>query len=153
MEQAINDNKKKKRFNFRMPGAFMFLFILTVVAVIATWIIPAGAYSKLSYEPSSQELKIVNPHHQVKKVPGTQKELDRLGVKIKIEQFKSGAINKSVSIPNTYERLKQHPAGLDQITSSMVKGTIEAVDIMVFILVLGGLIGIVQASGPLNQGC
>ena len=72
---------------------------------------------QLSYEPSSQELKIVNPHHQVKKVPGTQKELDRLGVKIKIEQFKSGAINKSVSIPNTYERLKQHPAGLDQTTS------------------------------------
>ncbi len=67
LEQAINDNKKKKRFNFRMPGAFMILFILTVVAVIATWIIPAGAYSKLSYEPSSQELKIVNPHHQVKK--------------------------------------------------------------------------------------
>ena len=56
---------KEKRFNFRMPGAFMILFILTVVAVIATWII-RGAYSKLSYEPSSQELKIVNPHHQVK---------------------------------------------------------------------------------------
>ena len=42
-----------------------------------------------------------------------------MGVKIKIEQFKSGAINKPVSIPNTYERLKQHPAGLDQI--GMVK--------------------------------
>ncbi len=27
----------------------MILFILTVVAVIATWVIPAGAYSKLSY--------------------------------------------------------------------------------------------------------
>lgn len=75
-----------------------------------------------------------------------------MGVKIKIEQFKSGAINKPVSIPNTYERLKQHPAGLDQITSSMVKGTIEAVDIMVFILVLGGLIGVVQASGSFESG-
>ena len=118
----------------------MILFILTVVAVIATWVIPAGAYSKLSYEPSSQELKIVNPHNQVKKVPGTQQELDKMGVKIKIEQFKSGAINKPVSIPNTYERLKQHPAGPEQITSSMVEGTIEAVDIMVFILVLGDLL-------------
>ena len=75
-----------------------------------------------------------------------------MGVKIKIEQFKSGAINKPVSIPTTYERLKQHPAGLDQITSSMVKGTIEAVDIMVFILVLGGLIGVVQASGSFESG-
>ncbi|MGT2333858.1 hypothetical protein ACVPOY_08925 [Staphylococcus aureus] len=42
----------------------------------------------------------------MKKVPGTQQELDKMGVKIKIEQFKSGAINKPVSIPNTYERLK-----------------------------------------------
>ncbi|ORN40961.1 arginine:ornithine antiporter, partial [Staphylococcus aureus] len=73
--------------------------------------------------PSTQELKIVNPHNQVKKVPGTQQELDKMGVKIKIEQFKSGAINKPVSIPNTYERLKQHPAGPEQITSSMVEGT------------------------------
>ncbi len=61
---------------------------------------------KVSYEPSSQELKVANPHNQVKKVPGTQQELDKMGVKIKIEQFKSGAINKPVSIPNTYERLK-----------------------------------------------
>ncbi len=74
----------------------------------------------------------------MKKVPGTQQELDKMGVKIKIEQFKSGAINKPVSIPNTYERLKQHPAGPEQITSRMVEGTIEAVDIMVFILVLQG---------------
>ncbi|MGT0186285.1 hypothetical protein ACVNP0_15125 [Staphylococcus aureus] len=59
--------KKKKRFKLKMPGAFMILFILTVVELIATWVIPAGAYSKLSYEPSSQELKIVNPHNQVKR--------------------------------------------------------------------------------------
>ena len=65
LEHAIDSNKKKKRFKLRMPGAFMILFLLTVVAVIATWLIPAGAYSKLSYEPASQELKIVNPHNPV----------------------------------------------------------------------------------------
>jgi uncharacterized ion transporter superfamily protein YfcC len=35
-----------------------------------------------------------------------------------------------------------HPAGIGDITNGMVTGTIEAVDIIVFILVLGGLIGI-----------
>ena len=60
-----------------MPGAFMILFLLTVVAVIATWLIPAGAYSKLSYEPASQELKIVNPHHHVKKSQELKKSLIR----------------------------------------------------------------------------
>ncbi len=142
----------KKKFKLKMPGAFVILFILTVVAVLATWMIPAGAYSKLSYEPSSQELKIVNPHQEVKKVPATQQQLDKMGVKIKIEQFKSGAINKPVSIPNTYERLKQKPAGPSEITNAMVNGTIEAVDIMVFIFVLGGLIGVVSASGSFESG-
>lgn len=34
----------------------------------------------------------------------------------------------------------------------MVRGTIEAVDIMVFIFVLGGLIGVVKASGAFESG-
>ena len=34
----------------------------------------------------------------------------------------------------------------------MVNGTIEAVDVMVFILVLGGLIGVVQKSGSFESG-
>ncbi|RZH89647.1 YfcC family protein, partial [Staphylococcus aureus] len=121
-------------------------------AVIATWIIPAGAYSRLSYEPCAQQLKIDNPHKEIKKVPATQKELDKMGVKIQIEQFKSGAINKPVSIPDTYERLDQNPAGPGEITNAMVEGTIEAVDIMVFIFVLGGLIGVVSASGSFESG-
>lgn len=145
-------NGPKRKFKFKMPGAFVILFILTVVAVVATWLIPAGAYSKLSYDQSSSELVITNPHGEVTNVPGTQEELDKLGVKIEIDQFASGAINKAVSIPNTYERLEQNPAGPGDITGSMVNGTIEAVDIMVFILVLGGLIGVVKASGSFESG-
>lgn len=48
--------------------------------------------------------------------------------------------------------IRTKPAGPDQITSSMVNGTIEAVDVMVFILVLGGLIGVVQKSGSFESG-
>lgn len=58
--------KKKKRFKLSMPGAFTILFILTVIAVIATWIIPAGAYSKLSYDSGAQEFKIVDAHNKTK---------------------------------------------------------------------------------------
>ncbi|AYU56331.1 YfcC family protein [Staphylococcus debuckii] len=147
-----NNKAAKKKKKFEMPGAFAILFIITLVAVIATWVVPAGAYSKLSYEPAKQELKIVDPPNKVKMVPGTQEQLDKIGVKINIEQFKSGAINKPISIPDTYEHLDQNPAGFSKITTSMVHGTIESVDIMVFILVLGGLIGVVQASGSFESG-
>ena len=88
-KESTEPPKKKKKFKLRMPGAFAILFILTIVAVIATWLIPAGAYSKLSYEPGSDQLKIENPHKEIKKVPGTQEELDKMGVKINIEQFES----------------------------------------------------------------
>lgn len=142
----------KKRFKLKMPGAFVILFILTVVAVMATWVVPSGSYAKLSYDQKSTQLVVTKPAGQVEKVPATQAALDRLGVKIKISQFTSGSINAAVSIPNTYKRLKQRPASLAAVPNSMVRGTVEAVDIMVFILVLGGLIGTVKASGAFESG-
>lgn len=146
--KTMQKNEKK----FKMPGAFVILFALTILAVIATWTIPAGSYSKLSYDQASEKLVVANPHGKESKVPATQRELDKLGVKIEIKQFTSGGINAAVSIPNTYQRLKQRPAGIDAVSNSMVRGTIEAVDIMVFILVLGGLIGVVKASGAFESG-
>ena len=140
----------KKRKKFKMPGAFFILFLITILAVIATWSIPAGQYAKLSYSNSS--FTITSPTGQNTKVPATQQELNKLGVKIKINQFTLGSINKPISIPNTYQRLKQHPASIFQITESMVQGTIQSADIMVFIFMLGGLIGIVKASGAFNTG-
>ena len=37
--------KKKKKLSF--PTAFTILFVLTIIAVIATWFVPAGQYAKL----------------------------------------------------------------------------------------------------------
>lgn len=149
---SSTEKRPKKKFKLRMPGAFVILFFLTIVAVIATWAIPAGSYSKLFYDPSSSKLTITDPNGDVKSLPSTQAELDKLGVKINIKQFTSGAITKPVSVPNTYQRLEQRPAGPGAITDSMVRGTIEAVDVMVFIFVLGGLIGVVKASGSFESG-
>ncbi|MCF6166609.1 Arginine-ornithine antiporter ArcD [Furfurilactobacillus rossiae] len=140
----------KKRFHIKMPGAFTILFFLTIVAVMLTWFVPAGSYAKMQY--SSNHLQVTSPTGIKSSLPATQETLNKLHVKIDIAQFKSGAISKPVSIPNTYKRLKQHPASVLSIFTSMVNGTIEAVDIMIFILVLGGLIGIVKASGSFEAG-
>lgn len=52
---TVAEGRPKRHFKLKMPGAFTILFILTIVAVIATWFVPAGSYSKLSYnEPTSQ---------------------------------------------------------------------------------------------------
>lgn len=144
--------KKRAHFHLKMPGAFVILFALTILAVLATWFVPAGSYSKLSYDQPSKQLKVNVPDGPTKKLPATQDSLKELGVKIDIKQFTSGGITQEISVPGTYQRLKQRPASVSAIPNSMVRGTIEAVDIMVFIFVLGGLIGVVKASGAFESG-
>lgn len=149
-ESEKKDWNQKK--HFRMPGAFTILFILTVVSVIATYIVPSGSYAKLQYSPETSKLVVTKPNGEVENLAATQDQLDKIGVNIKIQEFTSGSISQAISVPNTYERLKQNPAHPSAITTSMVNGTIEAVDIMVFIMVLGGMIGVVRRSGAFESG-
>lgn len=146
--------KKKHRFNF--PGAFTILFVLTIIAVAATWVVPAGKYDKLAYDKASNTLQVTKAEAKEgdspKSLPATQESLKKLHVKIDINQFTSGAITKPVSIPDTYQRLEANPQGLWDIPESMVNGTIEAIDIIVFILVLGGMIGVVKRTGSFEAG-
>lgn len=148
--EAPQQEKKKKRFSF--PSAFTILFILTIVAVAATWFVPAGSYSKLHFDEASSQLVVTTPNGASESLPATQETLDHLHMDIGIEQFTSGAIAKDISIPDTYERVEQVRAGLWDIPTSMVNGTIEGADIIVFILVLGGLIGVVRATGAFESG-
>ena len=126
--------------------------ILTVIAVAATWMVPAGSYSKLAFDSSSQMLQVTSPQGEVESLPATQEQLDKLNVKIGIEKFTGGSLKKPISIPGTYQRLDSTPQGIADITQSMVTGTVEAADIIVFILVLGGLIGVVNATGAFEAG-
>lgn len=148
MDTAVK--KPQKHFKLKMPGAFTILFFLTIIAVLLTWIIPAGSYSKIQY--GNNRIEMMLPDGNKKSLPATQKTLDRLHVQINVEQFKSGAITSPVSVPNTYQKMKQHPAGFMDIFEGMVQGTMQAVDIMIFIFVLGGLIGVVRASGAFESG-
>ncbi len=154
MEAGVKspDEKKKRKFKLSFPTAFTILFAITILAVIATWFVPAGSYAKLAYIADTGTLQMTSPQGEAIELPATQESLDQIGVNIDITQFTSGALKKPISVPHTYERLEQQPKGIGDITVSMVSGTIEAADIMVFILVLGGLIGIVNKSGAFESG-
>lgn len=146
--------KKKKKFS--VPTAFTILFVITILAVIATWFIPAGAYSKLAYLPESSEFQITEPSGEVRTIPATEEAFradpELADMKVDVSKFLDGSITKAISVPGTYEELPQQPKGIFDVTSAMVNGTINGVDIMVFILVLGGLIGVVNASGAFESG-
>lgn len=146
--------KKKRRIDF--PTAFTILFAITIIAVVATWIIPSGAYSKLAYLPSSGELQITEPTGETRTIPATQEAMssdpELADMQVDVEQFLNGSITKPISIPGTYEELPQHPMGAADITYAMAQGTVNGADIMVFILILGGLIGVVNLSGAFEAG-
>ena len=151
---ASATQKKKKKFN--VPTAFTILFIITILAVIATWCIPAGKYAKLSYVPDSGQLMITQPDGSTEMLEATQEALEAnpetAGMAVQVSKFVDGSITKPISIPGTYTELPSKSKGLDEITLSMVRGTIDGVDIMVFIFVLGGLIGVVNLSGAFEAG-
>ncbi|WP_421242423.1 YfcC family protein [Aeromonas enteropelogenes] len=142
-------NTKTRR---QFPTAFTILFLIMLLAIALTWIIPAGAYAKLSYNPASATLMVNTPQGETSRVPATQAELEKLNINIDVAQFINGTIRKPIAIPGTYERLEQATKGLGDVAVSMVKGTIEGADIIVFILVLGGLIGVINKTGAFSAG-
>lgn len=89
--------KKKRKLSF--PTAFTILFALTIVAVAATWFVPAGQYAKLAYNADAGTLQITSPQGAVSEEPATQETLDAIGVNIGIDQFTSGALSKPISVP------------------------------------------------------
>ena len=84
--------------------------------------------------------------------PATQQTLDQLGIKIGLNKFVDESINKPVAIPNTYERVKQKPQGIKEVIEAPIQGTYDTIDIIMFILIIGGVIGILNATGTFNAG-
>lgn len=148
-QEATEANNKQR---FALPTAFSILFFLLVLAAVATWLIPAGSYSKLTYDADTTQFTVTAPDKTVSTLPATQETLDQLKVQISIDNFTSGTISKPVSIPGTYQQLESTPVGITDIFHAMVGGTVEAADIMVFIMILSGLIGVVQVSGTFETG-
>lgn len=146
----MDASKKKKTFNF--PSAFTILFAILILAVGLTWIIPSGSYSKLTYNSTDNVFVVKAYGVDDKTYPATTDTLDNLNIKIKLSNFTEGVIKKPIAIPGTYQRVEQHHKGIEDITKSMVEGTIEAVDVMVFIFVLGGMIGVINRTGSFNAG-
>ena len=114
------------RRGFKLPSAYTILFGLIVLAAIATWLVPAGAY-----------------------------DLDKDGA----------------PIPGTYHGVDSHPARIlvDSLTAPInglygiedAKGNINyyntgtlfgAIDVALFIIVIGGFLGVTMRTGAIQNG-
>lgn len=136
---------KKRSF----PAALTVVMIVIVIAAIATWIIPPGNYARLSFEKDHFTYSDTKNNFDL---PATQQTLDSLGIKITVDKFQNGDIRKPVAIPNTYKSEEKNQQGLIAIIQAPLKGIYDTIDIILFVLVLGGFIAIFYESGALEKG-
>ena len=135
----------------KFPSAQTILFIIAGIVAIMTYLIPAGSYDRLNYQTESKSFTRTHLG-ELTVLPGEQKTLDDLGIKIPLEKFTSGAIYKPISIPGSYTTLPSKPQGIFAFLKSPIKGLIAASDVIFFVLILGGFIGIMNRTGAFDAG-
>lgn len=143
------ENKKKK---LSFPTALTVLFIVLIFAAVLTAVVPAGLYSKLIYNSQSEKFEITTPDGEVTEMEPTQDSLDKLGVTGNLDKFVDGSISKPVAVPGTYEKVEQQPQGILKILLAPISGVYDTIDIILFIFVLGGCIGVLNHMGAFNAG-
>ena len=138
--------KKTKSF----PQPIPILMAVIVLAAICTWLLPAGQYNKLSVVERKSFVMSTSAGEVV--LPFTQKTLDSLGLLIPIQKFINGDVLKPVSVPGTYKKLERNPQGILNILQAPVKGIYDSIDIILFVLIIGGFIYVFNETKAIEKG-
>ena len=131
------------------PGPIAILMIVIIIAAASTWLLPAGQYNKLS--AGEQSFTLTTPGGDIA-LPLTQKTLDSLGVGISLQKFVDGDIRKPVSVPGTFKKQKRNGQGFIQILQAPIKGIYDSIDIILFILIIGGFMYVFNETGAMVKG-
>lgn len=117
---------KEKKKGFKFPSAYTILFILIFVVVIATWIVPAGQYDR-----NEEGEPIPGSYHPVESNP---QRIIADGLLAPINgMYGLQAEDGSVSVYNSGELY-------------------GAIDVALFVLVIGGFLAITMATGAIDAG-
>ena len=151
-ENSSNSNQEEKENEntFKFPTAYTIIVILEVIVFLLTYIIPKGRFAKLEY--TNKEFKITYPNSTDETIISTQENLNKLGIKITIDNFENGNIKKPIAIPNTYERINDTETYFLNLFVYPMYGLIESADISFFLLIMGGCINILTEMNSFSAG-
>lgn len=136
--------KKRKLFS-----PITILMIVIVIAAVATWIIPAGRYNTLSYAGNSFKY---DTDSGTVSLPFNKKTLDSLSIFISPEKFAKGSIRKPVAVPGTFHLIPKNSQGAVAVVEAPVKGIIDAIEVILFILIIGGFMNVFNKTGASVKG-
>jgi uncharacterized ion transporter superfamily protein YfcC len=114
------------RRQFTLPSAYTILFALIVLMAIATWLIPAGVY-KLDKEGAP--------------IPGTYHTVKSNPQRILIDSL-TAPINGLYGIENEEGNINYYNSGT----------LFGAIDVALFIIVIGGFLGVTMKTGAIQVG-
>jgi uncharacterized ion transporter superfamily protein YfcC len=132
-----------------MPSPLTILMGVIVIAAICTWVLPAGQYRKLSVNGSAFSM---STDSTAVSLPLAQSTLDSLGIKIRVEKFIHGDIRKPVSVPGTFTRQKRNGQGFIEVMQAPVRGIVDSIDIILFVLIIGGFMFVFNETGAMVKG-
>ncbi|GAA0120884.1 MULTISPECIES: YfcC family protein [Clostridium] len=144
----MSNKKKKKGF----PTAFTVTFIVLILVAVLTYLIPAGSYAKLKFDSEANVFTVTKPSGEVEELPATQETLEKLNVKVDVSKFTGGSITKPIAIPDTYEKIDSNPQGPFEILTAPIQGVYESIDIIMFVFIMGGIIGVINYTGAFDAG-
>lgn len=125
------------------------LMMVIVLAAIGTWLIPAGNYNTLSYNTNSFKYSTDSSDLEL---PFTQNTLDSLQITVSLESFSSGTIRKPVSVPGTYHEIPKSTQGLLDVLKAPILGMMDSIDIILFLLIIGGFMNVFHETGAMVKG-
>ena len=121
----MSEEKQDKK-GFTFPTAYTVLFALLILVVIATWIIPAGQYDKSEDgEP----------------IPGSYHEVESNPQKLIVDGLLA-PINGMYGIEGEDGSVSVYNYG----------GLYGAIDVALFVLIIGGFLGMTMATGSIDAG-
>lgn len=132
------------------PTPLTVISLIILVCAIATWFVPAGKYATLEYRGT--QFVRTSPSGDVSELEANQTTLDELGVQVQLDKFVNGDITKPITIPGTYVATDRNSQGLIAIIKAPLKGIYDTIDIILFVLMIGGFIRVFNETGVLEKG-
>jgi uncharacterized ion transporter superfamily protein YfcC len=126
MSETATATPTEKRGSFRLPSAYTILFALIVLTAIATWFVPAGEYD-LDKDGSP--------------VPGTYHSVDSKPARILVDSL-TAPINGLYGIEDDKGNINYYNSG----------SLFGAIDVALFIIVIGGFLGVTMRTGAIQTG-
>ena len=135
----------------KFPTPYTVLVIVMCLAAALTYLLPAGGYDTLWYD-KDKDVFVIQSADKTQEVAATEEALTSRNISISLDKFKQQKIKNPISIPNTYKQREATPQGFSEILFAPIKGIYETVSLILFVLFIGGFIGVFNSSGALNEG-